>query len=111
MSFTAIYMIAGEIFKVLIPSALAFFAWWQSRGNQKVIGEVKSKMNEAEEKMVGTAGDVVKLKDGVQELRITVDGRLSQLLRLTESSAFARGQLNPTAETDVSNQTHHKEMK
>lgn len=110
MSFSVIYVIAGEIFKVLIPSLLAFFAWWQSRENQKVIGEVKSKMNEAEEKMVGTAGDVVKLKDGVQELRITVDGRLSQLLKLTESSAFARGQRNPTAEMDIPNETPYKEM-
>lgn len=91
MSFSAIYLIAGEIFKVLLPSMLAFFAWVQSRGNQKVIGEVKSKMSEAQEKMGGTAGDITKLKDGVQELKITVDGRLSQLLKITESSAFARG--------------------
>lgn len=101
MSFTAIYMIAGELLKVLVPSLLAFFAWWQSKGNKKVIGEVKSKMTEAEKKAYEMVGDVVKLKDGVQELRITIDGRLSQLLKLTESSAFARGQLNPTAEEDI----------
>lgn len=34
-------------------------------------------------------------------MSFTVDGRLSQLLKLTESSAFARGQLNPTAEADI----------
>lgn len=98
MTFSTTYVIAGEVFKVMIPSLLAFFAWWQSKGNQKVIGEVKEKMSEADTKVCGTAEDIVKLNEGVQELRITVDGRLSQLLKLTESSAFARGMLEPKLE-------------
>lgn len=98
MSFSTVYAISGEIFKVLIPSLLAFFAWWQSRGNQKGLVEVKEKIDEGAQKIGTTTEDLVRLQDGVQELRITVDGRLSQLLKLTESSAFARGMLEPRVE-------------
>lgn len=98
VSFSAIYFVAGEILKVMVPSLLAFLAWWQSKGNQRGIVDVKERINEESSKLKDTASDVVQLHDGVRELKITVDGRLSQLLKLTESSAFARGMLESKEE-------------
>lgn len=92
MNFMTTYTLAFEFFKVALPSIIAFLAWFQARKNQEVANVIQGKVDLADDKIEATSGRVIELHDGVNELKITVDGRLSQLLKLTASSEFARGQ-------------------
>lgn len=96
MSFTSIYILAFEVCKIVVPSALAFLAWFQARRNELETAKVSKKVENAEDKLNSASVGMVELHDGVGELKITIDGRLSQLLTIAEKAAFARGQKDLT---------------
>lgn len=73
------------------PTLVAIAAWYTARTNRRTAEATRIAAERAEASAAESKSAIVRTEDGVHELGKRVDGRLEELLKMTETAARAAG--------------------